>query len=342
LGGEKIMYDSFKPGRCKLDIGIKFGASTVEGLLIFAKQFADYFQSPVRLTNVVEPAQETPWVSGLPGEAVIASLGWEAMESRRQDGEERLKEIARDFNLKNAEYNVVLGQPSQVLEADAVASSSQLIMVSAAKLNVAQKFLPDGFSTALSLLGSSSVPVVVVPEGVQVFKKAGPLKVLVADDLQDHSLDALHQGISMVHGVGPAELHHVHICEASEKELAGMANKVLDLMNRGDIPIDKNFSIDSFAGRVEENTKANLSKRLGAASLLFADKEDSYHQHVYFGDASEAFSKVVAEIDPDIVIFGRHQLIHRKPWGLGKMPFSAMLSLHKPIMVASPRRESLR
>ena len=59
----------------------------------------------------------------------------------------------------------------------------------------------------------------------------------------------------------------------------------------------------------------------------------TYESRVVVGDVFEGITSTEEDYSPDIVAFGRHKTLHRRPLGIGRVPFHAMLNLAVPILV---------
>ena len=54
--------------------------------------------------------------------------------------------------------------------------------------------------------------------------------------------------------------------------------------------------------------------------------EGTYEPIVHYGQVAEKIAAVLKERTPDLAIFGRHQRARLRPFGIGKVPFAAMLA----------------
>jgi hypothetical protein len=108
------------------------------------------------------------------------------------------------------------------------------------------------------------------------------------------------------------------------------------MMSMGRIPFDESFSSTILADQTKAYIEQKMAARLGDAQLLVEENGGSYSAKVYFGEVTEQLARCVDEIKPDVVIFGRHELVHRKPFGIGKLPFYSMLNVGTPLIVAPP------
>ena len=166
---------------------------------------------------------------------------------------------------------------------------------------------------------------------------------MYGDDLSSHSVPGLSAAIEMAVGLGDSEVHQVHICRSSQEEMSRGAQKIMEMMNLNEIPFIDGFAPDAIEQRTEQTIKDKMQKRVGDASLVFSREGGcTLSQHVRFGsDIKGELQSLCDQIDPDIVVFGRHELIHRKPFGIGQVPLTAMLNLKKPVVIAPGYLSSL-
>jgi hypothetical protein len=69
---------------------------------------------------------------------------------------------------------------------------------------------------------------------------------------------------------------------------------------------------------------------LGSSSFLLS----VYQEHVGYGQVKDCLQNVVNEIDPHVIVLGRHQSIHRKPLGIGKLPLNSIIYSEIPVIIA--------
>jgi nucleotide-binding universal stress UspA family protein len=326
------MFDEFRKGNFKISVGARLKGES-DYLLKYVSDFAAFSKAKLRLVNVVEPWKEHPWISTLPGENLYYSIAQKVEERARENAEGSLKEIAGKLaDPKSIETAVLQGGTSDAITADAVTARSSLICVASEKKEGLH--LLSGFTTGLELAANSNIPVMIVPNDRKEFKPKGRLKVMYADDLAANSLGALCTAVELAYGLGEIDFYHVHVSGESKEEMASAGEKILDLMNMEQIDINPYFDINSLTDDVENKFKKKMSERVGFAKSLLNSRDVEYIQQTKFGEVKDGMDELVKEIDPDIVIFGRHHFIHRNPLGIGKLAFSAMLSYDRPVIIA--------
>ena len=212
------MYEAFNKGNLKLELGVRFDGQT-EKLLAYAKDFAEKTDATLRLAHAVEPYVEQPWIHSHALGAYTGSMVYENLQNTKQEATDHLGQLVNGLGLKKVETNVAIGDVSDVLQADAVAAGCSMILVSSSREGKDYKLLPSGLSTALKLMHTAKVPVVVVPGTRQQFKAGERLKVLYMDDLSEQSRGALHLALEMATGFGDVDFLHMNVCPTSRKEM---------------------------------------------------------------------------------------------------------------------------
>jgi nucleotide-binding universal stress UspA family protein len=226
---------------------------------------------------------------------------------------------------------VVFGRVPSAVVADAIASNSSLIVAAAGQIE--GRTFPHGYSTSIGLMAASTLPVMVVPNHWNHLHNYDHLKVLVADDLTDHSRGAISLACEFAANFPGSEVMHLHICKSSTADIKNWGDEILAAMTKGTVPMDEGFNQEKFLAKVGKSYKDTLESRLGTAKLLI-EQSGAYKPAVAYGDPFAEFGKAVDKFNPDIVVFGRHEFFHARPFGIGKMPFHAMLGLNRPVVIS--------
>ena len=325
------MYDSFKKKKFRVSVGIN-SESGSEELLDFCRDFSQRTSARVRLVHAIEPWEDHPWAYAFPGVEPYGAMTRELEQQTRKDLREKLEACKASLRLDDVETNLAHGTAAEVLGADAVSNNASMIIVGSASRGY--RFVPRGFSTALTLMARARVPVMAVPSGCKSFRSSGRLSVLYADDLTRHSVNALSVALEMASGFAEVDFHHLHVCRSTKDELAEIGGKVMTMMEMEQVPFDKSFSVASFPKDAEQRLCDRMSDRIGQAKVLLENANCSYNQEVLYGEVEEQLRVAVAKVKPDLVVFGRHAMVHHRPIGIGRLPFSSMLGLEVPVIVA--------
>lgn len=321
------MYDRFKSDSLHL-IGTALGGES-DSLLLFMKDFERNHKTKSRLVHVVDDWNVPP-TAVYPGEYLFPKVAIALQLEARDAALKRLEEIGKTFESDSVNA-VVAGNAAQALISDAATSGAKLIVCGTKAIS--HRFLPKGFSTALSLMADSPIPVMIVPEDCRSFKDEEPV-IMLADDLTDSCWGALHTALELCLSLKKPKLVHVHMFDSRREELKQFSKKLMEKLDLDTVPLDGDFSFQKLADEFEERVKEKMNHRLGTAKGLIESAGGTYEVRTYFGDVQKNFTRATLDYKPDLVVFGRHETVHRRPFSIGKMPFYAMLDLHKPLIIA--------
>lgn len=326
------MYESFKKDHFKIVVGVNFD-SQMETIFAYLGQLLKNMRPKIRLTHVLEKPVGVSWIASGYGPLLYEQVIKDIFAEQITHQSLKLQELAsRLSGFDEVEVNVAIGLPYEVLKADAISASASMLVIGS---KISRKnFVLKGFSTSLSLMSDPWCPVMVIPDDVELQRDKERIRILYADDLRDDSLASLNVGVEMSYGFGNADFYHVHICESTKEEISKMGDKILSMMDLRIIPFDEAVYSGNFTESTIEKLKEKLNSRVGGAKLMLAGSECNYQNKIYFGSLLEQLDLAVHELKPDILIFGKHALLHRKPLGVGKLSFSSMLAYKKPIIIA--------
>lgn len=226
------------------------------------------------------------------------------------------------------EVNVIAGYPADGIIADAVANHAVLIITGAAKGN--HRFVPKGLSTALSLMSQAPVPVLVVQEGTEVDFEKSRFSMMVADDLSDHSEAAVLTAFDFATRIGQAKLEHIHVNCLTEENLKISLESATAASHLGMMRAFQGSEIYQMAMQTLE---AKIRNRAPARKISFESAKGIYETKILTGDVASEIQKSVQVSNPDLLVFGRHRAFRRKPFLIGQVPFYAMLTHNKPVLV---------
>jgi len=230
--------------------------------------------------------------------------------------------------------SVRTGDIASAIFTDAAQCGASLIICSAQKESYKSMF--KGSSTSLSLLTGSRLPVLVLPDkGGSLPDFSKDLKIIVADDLETTPQAALGVACQFAAAIGHVTLYHVHVTD-EEKELRGYIARLKMAMNLSQIPYDEAVSEES----AMENFRASLKEKMHARMSPYQETLEKASCHlevkVLAGQVTEALSGFRDSVGADMLVFGRHSFVHSKPFGIGKLPFRAMMEMKSPVMMVPP------
>lgn len=243
--------------------------------------------------------------------------------------ESRLKEVASlvPKNLK-VDVKAVLskGIPESILE-EARESHATMILCGAGSGNY--RYVPSGFSTALSLMANAEIPVMTLRQDVPFdFQREG-LRILVADDLRDSGACAIHYALKLDSFSRSASIRHVYVGEVSARWYASMFEKILPENLRTSATVESKALSEALHTKFSHR----LAERFERARAVSDGGAVKYAPIVLEGDVVEELGRQSAIFKPHMIVFGRHASVHQKPFAIGSVPFKVMLQQMFPIVV---------
>lgn len=320
------MYAQIVPGESWAVVGVQFDKN-LDQFLAEVGHFAKASKLKLKLIYAWEP-----WSAYSP---VIPDLmtGYSTMLYRMEHAGFLEKLNALKDKLKGIEVDtkVLSGRAPEVLMAEATAQEAAMIIVGA-------DAEPDAFgirhfSTASSLTNQSTTPVLVIPSGSKI--SASEPKVLVADDLNEHSLPGLYFASQLAMGASQYQLIHFYAHDEDESALEQTGKAMLEAMTAGTLPFDADIKELGLKEVVKKRVGEKMDHRLGTVKGLLTASGGQYTRRVEFGDASQALITAFKELKPTILVMGRHKTFHFKPFGFGRVPLENLLEQRIPVVVAS-------
>ncbi len=177
-----------------------------------------------------------------------------------------------------------------------------------------------GLSTALALMHAADCPVIAVDQDCSHDFTTPGARILVLDDLRDDTLGAVNWAYNLATILPNARVRHTHVIPPAEGALTRGLKRAWGSLGYGPSePIsDEDFelySLDKLRKRSPRDFQANVEFDLRR------------------GIVADEIGKAARDHAADLLVFGRHRLLHTRPFLIGRMPVSAMLSAHRPIAV---------
>lgn len=281
------------------------------------------------LLHVVEPWAEIP-----PSRPLGASDPlWDVTQAVERDARDkavsRLDELASTVPPEiSVITRVVSAKAVDGIVRELTRLPSCLLLVGASYGNV--RFLPRGLSTALSLMVTSPVPVLIIDTTKPTPLLEERTRILVADDLGDQTATAVEYAFAFGAAVGGVEVRHVHVNGLSLSNLragletaAATSHTVLD-------------STES-AERVFDALLVDLSQRLAVRAENQREYLEAagglYTSEVRTGNVFDQLEASATAFGPNLMVFGRHQAYHTQPFFVGRVPYRSMLSYQRPLLI---------
>ncbi len=309
------MLARFPSSKAKIGVAVSFD-ERLENVLAVAARLARLTGSRLRLVHVCDP-----WTKSYLATAVEAGppdLVNVLKEESARVATRRVASLARTLG-DHVEVEVAAGDVVRCLAEDAEANGVGLIVVGASKGGAASTSM--GFSTAVSLISEATVPVLVVNENALLSPTQEGLSIVVADDFSDVALDGLALGFALAQMVRGSTLVHAHVETYSD----------LQLFKRGKLPSAK-VSPNQIAGMLQQAEEKLLARCGDRAGRLEVDG-GHYQMEVVAGSVPDELERTAVACRADLTIFGQHRVFHRRAMHVGQVPFKAMLSQNRPVIV---------
>jgi nucleotide-binding universal stress UspA family protein len=292
----------------------------LEALLQSAEHLSHLTGASVRLLHVCDPWAKSflSSVADAGATDLVDALKKEAMRIAAN----RLDSISRSFSKDvKVETKVVSGDVAKLIADDAKESGCGMILVGASKAGVSGTI--QGFSSAISLVMESSVPIMVVnKEAMFDPKQKGPT-LLACDDFTEVAGAALEVGFSLASSIKGSTLVHLHV--ESYGELPSHV-KLRDSKTNSSITPEQ----------LEHLNRVVESKMIERASdwpARLESKGSRYEMQIVTGNVPDEIERSAVASRADIVLFGQHKVFHRKSMHVGKVPYKVMLDQNRPVIV---------
>ena len=304
-----------------------------ETLLQVSSALARRIEADLRLVHVMMPPPSFKLYNVYAG---LLEFGeYEAMTARVRKAERSSTKaffdglrIPPELQKSTSKAQIEAPKPATALITDALGADVSLIMVGTSADS--HKFAARGRSTALSLAGTSPLPIMVVRlANSPDFARSGT-KILIFDDLMHDCDGAVETGLKLACSLGHAEVTHVHVVEARLAALAGSESQ--DAMEAAK-NIEERAEAENwppFCQRVHDQLRARaapFAERLRA-------RECNYITRCLSGDIGDKVFDSVESMRPDVAVFGRARSILHRPLGLGHIPYADIFAACPAVVVA--------
>lgn len=278
-----------------------------------------------------------PWISPAtiyPGEYLFYEAAQAAEESNLETKENTLSELFKPYREVNyIETEAMIGKPADVLRTAATSKNAKLIICGVKRSSSA--FIPNGFSTALSLMSHSPKPVLLIPHDEKFDFSKKDLKILVSDNLRENSSNLITSLGNLACKLEACKLIHFHCYSQSKDDLRSWIDLIsISLANRDpkeNIPLPE--SHESIIDRTSQTILNKLKERFQLSEKRMDESGLLYEPQMSFGKVFEELSQIVEREQPDILAFGSHHFFDGGPATLGKLPFYAMLGFGLPVLI---------
>lgn len=299
-----------------------------------AWSFARAFDMELRLVNVLDMPVMPLFIDST-GYSLIAGLDSEGVQTMMHERRRRLAGVADTLVLGDrVRVDVISGDSaaSAIIDYACLHRANLVIAACSPKAD----YFPNGLSTSLTLLVDAPLPIMVLPNGVCFdAQKKSDLRLLVADDLQEGSEEAVRRAFELAaRGCGTLRQLHIHgdlreIARDWWRDFESAHPRLLDPQHKA-------------AAMLEQDAKVRLERLKSRGQPYRSHVESSgvkVETDCRLGKVGRELHESVSEFGPDLLVFGRHKIMKVRPYVLGRMPFGAMLREHRPILVVPPASE---
>lgn len=311
----------FKESKRSILVAVKFDKHAPQ-LIRWGVDLARRTGMNLELITVTElhPVYFAPYGIDILSDFVIALEG-EAMRSAQS----QLRKLADDFagDLR-PEIHVLQGYAPKIIMEQGIRSNAALILVGTTAGS--HKFIPQGFSTALTLLAEASVPVLVIPSGVGVnLEEKTRNKIIFADDLSSRTESAVALSLNFAARLGQSDFYHVHI--------EAFTSEVLKPFMMSAASREVGITMDELQTQVTNLLEQKLQTRSKSAIKQLEERGGKYIPVLKSGETRSTLAELVKTLRPTMLIFGRHRTFHLRSFVIGRLPFYSMIEFDVPLMV---------
>jgi nucleotide-binding universal stress UspA family protein len=183
-----------------------------------------------------------------------------------------------------------------------------------------------GFSSAVSLIMESPVPVMVLNEEAWPDFEADPLRMLLADDLSDSGAAAVDFATSFALGLPRVAFYHTHVESYADVSRPGRGKSP-------DEPESLRPLTPEFIEHLHREAEQRMRQRSGESASRMESRGGRYRIELLSGHVADEIEKSANAARADLVVFGQHKVFHRKPLHVGQVPFRAMLQQSRAVVV---------
>ncbi len=291
------------------------------GLLKTATSLARQLGSSLELVHAVRPVFN--YIGA--GDVVVNpyyGYDWVLNDVEEQQSRQRI-ELVKKSLASNLTVNthIVRDYPAEALST--IAHEVRAGMVLCGIQLKASKSLLGGLSTAFSLAAHAECPVMLLPITTSIDFQS-PSTLLIADNLEAEGRIALESGLRLAQDLTCRSIVHAHVHNLGRPEIDHIVEQIRTAMTLGTIPNNPKFSSEFYQDTVRQRIVDELVYRYhNTEGVQLLDSQ--YQPAVRFGEPADQLHQLVKEHKAQIMVFGRHHMIHKKNFAFGKIPYQAMI-----------------
>ena len=280
-----------------------------DAVVAAAAALARRLDKDLHIVNVVEEETMQPWAFEVTAYYYNLPLPCDSIEERVKTAAARLSILGEAFHAKvRVRSDVLVGEPAEMLMTYCKLHRASMLVTACAS---SYGELSGFFSTTLTLMAQAPLPVLVVGTRCASDLERSKLAIMVADDLEDGSEDAVSRTLDLALRLPAQRVRQVHVHGNHRPPRAGE---------------------ESFRERDHEARRQKLSARASQIRALLPERM-LIEIDIREGDVSAELAASVADFQPDILVFGRHKSLKFRPFLIGKVPFRQMLKSPCAVLV---------
>ena len=313
------------------------GNETGQGLLSTAVTLARRFNIELHLVSIVEPIPFDLIAFDSPAYLAYPPVNLEIEAQRVKEREEALADIIKKLAHNHgvsATGSVRSGGAAVNLISEAVSRHANLLL--SGYDSEAFRTGASGFTTTLTLMHDAPLPVLAVPHARTIDFSKQNFRVLVADDLLDGTQEAARKAYELASSLPGSHLRHVHVYGDLQEKITRTWKS---LVKRPGIHTEEAPATneDEAIALEFKARKDRLSRQAYPFTQLAEEQEVKVEYDLRSGSVDTELQVAIKDCNPDIAVFGRHHLLHKRPLLIGRVPFRAMLHSGCGVLMVPPR-----
>jgi len=285
----------------------------------------------LHIINICEPWLQNyllPYETALP----LWELNDQIADSLVEDAEKKLDKIKSTIPSDiTFSTKTLVGTKNSWLKSESEQNAALVIIGAERKLG---KSFFKGSTTALEIVSESEAPVLIISEGQKLDFGKESFKILVSDDLNPKTEQALDFACDAATKLRSSKILHSHIAslDAETLDAALTAASATVHKTRESFPSTKDIH-QSIFGLIEQK----MAQRKSDWSSILSDSNCEYQSKITVADGEvyDALQDISNDFKPDLEVYGIHRSGWKHPFSPGEMPISAMFSHNCPIVIVS-------
>lgn len=320
------MTDVFCDSASFVTVAVAFDRHT-ERLVQVGASVAASLGKKLCLVHVDEPWAYTAYAQPIPG----VPQYWAALDAAEQAARDRSKqqiaELAKKVSGKvEVTTRLAFGRIGPELLSAAKEVGTCLLI---AGVTFSEHQLVTGLSTAVPLLSSAPFPVMVLDSSLTKANLFDKPKLLVADDLSEKAVNAIAFTATLGEACRGSSVVHAHFSALSREDLQTALENAAAAARTALTAEEAKKVYDS----LQAELRRTLETRFSDHREYLEAAGSTYTPELLAGRIRSELDTLVERVKADVLIFGRHETIHTQPFSLGRLPYRAMLTMRKPMII---------